>query len=116
MQTIINIQILTSLRVLRKAKFLLSTYTICHHKGRVNAPAEQLTSSIKNKNKRAKTELKNVCACVRLTLSGVFQSFDQRKFTPLNNVFIAGYFLAIITFDNLHERMETWLEKANTTL
>ena len=76
----------------------------------MNAPAEQLTSSIKNKNKRAKTEMKNVCACVRLTLSGVFRSFDQRKFTPLNNVFLAGDFLAIITFDNLHERMETWLE------
>ena len=43
-------QIFTSLR---KAKFLLTTQGICHHMGRMNAPVEQLTSSIK-KNKMSK--------------------------------------------------------------
>ena len=38
------------------------------------------------------------------------------RFTPLNNVVLAGDFLAITTFDNMHERMETWRGKANTTL
>ena len=33
-----------------------------------------------------------------------FRSLDQRKFTP--DVFLAGDFLVITTFDNLHERME----------
>ena len=38
------------------------------------------------------------------------------RFTPLNNVVLAGDFLAITTFDNMHERMETWRGKASTTL
>ena len=49
MQTIIIIHIFTSLRLLRKAKFLLPTQGI-YHTGRMNAPVEQLSSSIKNKN------------------------------------------------------------------
>ena len=53
MQTIIHIQLFTSLRLLRKVKFLLVTQGICHHAGRMNASLEQLTSSIK-KNKMAK--------------------------------------------------------------
>ena len=39
-----------------------------------------------------------------------------RVFDPLNKVVLAGDFLAITTFDNLHERMETWRAKGNTTL
>ena len=50
---IINIQSFTSPRLLHKAKFLLATKGICYHTGRMNAPVEQLTSSIK-KNKMAK--------------------------------------------------------------
>ena len=46
MQTIIIIQIFTSLR---KAKFLLTTQGICHHTGRMNAPVEQLTRALKKK-------------------------------------------------------------------
>ena len=52
MQTIINIQILTSLRLPRKAKFLLATQAICHHTGRMNAPVQQFTSSIKKEKKK----------------------------------------------------------------
>ena len=48
MQTIMIMQIFTSLR---KAKFLLTTQGICHHMGRMNAPVEQLTSSIKKKTR-----------------------------------------------------------------
>ena len=51
MQIIINIQIFTSLRLLRSAKFLLATQGICHHTGRMNASLEQLTSSIKKEKK-----------------------------------------------------------------
>ena len=56
MQTIINIQIFTSLRLLHRAKFLLATQGICHHTGQMNASVEQLTSSIKKEkqNKMAK--------------------------------------------------------------
>lgn len=43
----ILIQFFTSFRLLRSAKFLLATQGIGHHKGRMNAPVEQLTSSIK---------------------------------------------------------------------
>ena len=49
---IINIQSFTSLRLLHKAKFLLATKGICYHTGRMNAPVEQLTSSIKKEKKR----------------------------------------------------------------
>ena len=49
MLMIINIQSFTSLRLLHKAKFLLATKGICYHTGRMNAPVEQLTSSIKKK-------------------------------------------------------------------
>ena len=49
MQTIISIQIFTSLRLLPRVKFLLATQGICHHVGQMNAPLEQLTSSIKKK-------------------------------------------------------------------
>ena len=55
MQTIINIQILTRLRLLRKAKFLFATQSICHHKGRMNVPVEQLIRSIKRGKKMAMT-------------------------------------------------------------
>ena len=46
----------------------------------------------------------------------VFDRLINKKFTSLNNVVLAGDFLAITNFDNWHERMETWREKANTTL
>jgi len=52
MQTIINIQISTSLRLLRKAKCLLATQGICHYTGQMNAPVEQLTSSVKKYQKK----------------------------------------------------------------
>ena len=52
MQTIINIQILTSLRLLRKVKFLLTTQGICHHRGQMNGSLEQLTSWIKKKREK----------------------------------------------------------------
>ena len=51
MQTIMIMQIFTSLR---KAEFLLTTQGICYHMGRMNAPVEQLISSIKKKNKMSK--------------------------------------------------------------
>ena len=51
MQTIIHIQLFSSLRLLRKVKFLLATQGICHHAGRMNASLEQLTTSIKKKEK-----------------------------------------------------------------
>ena len=51
MQTIINIQIFTNFSQFRKAKFLPATKGICHHTGRMNAPVEQLTSSIKKEKK-----------------------------------------------------------------
>ena len=38
-----------SYRLLGKAKFLLGTQGICHHTGRMNAPVERLTSSMKKK-------------------------------------------------------------------
>ena len=51
------------------------------------------------------TELKNICACVQLTISGLFlarfQSFDQWKFSPLTDVVFAGDFLGITTFDKM---------------
>ena len=52
MQTIIIIHIFSSLRLLRKAKFLLPTQESqgIYYTGRINAPVEQLSSSIKNKN------------------------------------------------------------------
>ena len=52
-------------------------------------------------------------ACSWLFLAR-FRSLDQWKFTPLNNVVVAGDFLAITTFDNLHERMETLKISVNT--
>ena len=46
----------------------------------------------------------------------VFDRLINERLPPLNNVVLTCDFLAITTFDNLHERMETWREKANTTL
>ena len=54
MQTIIHIQLFSSLRLLRKVKFLLATQGVCHHAGRMNASLEQLTTSIKKKRKEKK--------------------------------------------------------------
>ena len=54
MQTVIPIQLFSSLRLLRKVKFLLATQGICHHAGRMNACLEQLTTSMKKKEKREK--------------------------------------------------------------
>ena len=49
MQTIINIQIFTSLRLQYRVKFLNATQSICHHTGQMNAPLKR-----KKKNKMAK--------------------------------------------------------------
>ena len=57
MQTIINIQIFTYFSQLREAKFLLATKGICHHTGGMNAPVEQLTSSIKKEKKDKMAEV-----------------------------------------------------------
>ena len=55
------------------------------------------------------TELKNVCACVRLTLSDAFSIvWSICKFTPLNNCVLEGDFLAITTFDNNPIQQEVW--------
>ena len=47
-----QIQIFTLLRLLRKARFSITTQSICHHTERMNAPVEELTSSIEKRKTR----------------------------------------------------------------
>ena len=61
----------------------------------------------------SRTELKNVCACVRLTLSGAFSIVWSVKVSTLNDVVPVGDSLAITTFDKM-ELDEFW-EQSNST-
>jgi len=61
----------------------------------------------------ASTELKNVCACVWLTLSGAFSIVWSMKVYPLSDLVLAGDFLAIITFDKM-EIDEFWEQSHST--
>ena len=66
-----------------------------------------------NNINKDKTALKNVCACVRLTLSGAFSIVWSMKVFPLEQRCSCGDFLAITTFDKME--LDEFSEQSNST-